>query len=381
MSAQHSVAVPHARIDTDRLRLNHPIADLITRYGIELRRSGSTLVGRCPFHQDGGRPNLTVFLRSGRFVCFRCQARGDAISFVQQLEHVTFREAAERLGADPNPSSIGDLGRHPRQRRARARTAVEHDPTRTAVLSAAAELYRNRLLVDPGPLTYLAERGFGKEVVEQAQLGYAAGGELVPYLAWRRLPAHAARRAGLLDSDGRERLAGRIVFPEVRDGEPIWLIGRLLDADSQDPRYLGLPGVKPLLGWEDADRDHRGTCLVEGPLDLLALRQWGVPGLALCGTGPSPDTVAQLARWDRLYAVLDADAAGQEATARLVDLLGARVIPVALPPGIKDPADLAQRPDGSELFRGAIRSAVAGRAKQGLAHSPGGLRAKSSANG
>ena len=164
----------------------------------------------------------------------------------------------------------------------------------------------------PRHLTYLAERGFGKEVVEQAQLGYAAGGELVPYLAWRGLPAHAARRAGLLDSDGRERLAGRIVFPEVRDGEPIWLIGRLLDADSQDPRYLGLPGVKPLLGWEDADRDRRGTCLVEGPLDLLALRQWGVPGLALCGTGPSPDTVAQLARWDRLYVVLDADAAGQE---------------------------------------------------------------------
>ena len=61
MSAQHSRAVPRARIDTDRLRLNHPIADLITRYGIELRRSGSTLVGRCPFHQDGGRPNLTVF--------------------------------------------------------------------------------------------------------------------------------------------------------------------------------------------------------------------------------------------------------------------------------------------------------------------------------
>ena len=40
MSAQHSLqAVPfRARIDTDRLRLNHPIADLITRYGIELRR-------------------------------------------------------------------------------------------------------------------------------------------------------------------------------------------------------------------------------------------------------------------------------------------------------------------------------------------------------
>ena len=185
----------------------------------------------------------------------------------------------------------------------------------------------------PAPLTYLAERGFGKEVVEQAQLGYAAGGELVPYLAWRGLPAHAARRAGLLDSDGRERLAGRIVFPEVRDGEPIWLIGRLLDADSQDPRYLGLPGVKPLLGWEDADRDRRGTCLVEGPLDLLALRQSGRPRpRALRHRPVARHASAQLARWDHVYAVLDADAAGQEATARLVELLGARVIPVALPP-------------------------------------------------
>jgi hypothetical protein len=64
MSIQHSLAVPRARIDTERLRLNHPIADLITRYGIELRKSGSTLVGRCPFHQDGGRPNLTCVGRT-----------------------------------------------------------------------------------------------------------------------------------------------------------------------------------------------------------------------------------------------------------------------------------------------------------------------------
>jgi DNA primase len=376
MSAQPSLAVRRARIDTDRLRLNHPIADLITRYGIELRRSGSTFVGRCPFHQDGGRPNLTVFPRSGRFVCFRCQARGDAISFVQQLEHVTFREAAERLGADPDLSTVTVRGRRTPQRRFRSREAVKHDPMRTAVLTAAAELYRNRLLVDPSALMYLAERGFGKEVVEQAQVGYAAGGELVPYLAWRGLPAYVARRVGLLNADGRERLAGRIVFPEVRRSEPIWLIGRLLGADSEE-RYLGLPGNKPLLGWEDADRDHRGTCLVEGPLDLLTLRQWGVPGLALCGTGLSPDAIAQLARWDRVYAVLDADTAGREATARLVDVLGSRVIPVDLPPGIKDPADLAQRVDGSELFRSAIRSAVAGRATQ----SPGGLMTKSSSNG
>jgi hypothetical protein len=32
-----------------------------------------------------------------------------------------------------------------------------------------------------------------------------------------------------------------------------------------------------LLGWDQASRDQRGVCLVEGPLDLLTWQQWGVP--------------------------------------------------------------------------------------------------------
>jgi DNA primase len=169
----------------------------------------------------------------------------------------------------------------------------------------------------------------------------------------------AARRVGLLDEDNRERLAGRIVFPEIRRGQPTWLIGRLLGDGQDAPRYLGLPGRKCLLGWDEASRDLRGVCLVEGPLDLLALRKWGVPGLALCGTRPHPEILAALGRWRRLYAALDADPAGQAATARLVEAFGERVVPVSLPAGAKDPADLAVRPDGDALFAAAIQQAVA----------------------
>jgi DNA primase len=70
-------------IDTEALRQRHPLADLVQRYGVELRRAGKALVGRCPFHRDGGRPNLHVYLT--RWVCYRCQARGDVIGFVQQM--------------------------------------------------------------------------------------------------------------------------------------------------------------------------------------------------------------------------------------------------------------------------------------------------------
>ena len=235
------------------------------------------------------------------------------------------------------------------------------------MLAAAVELYRNRLLADSQALGYLARRGFGRDVVEQAQLGFAADDELARYLAWRNLPVHAARRCGLLDAEGHDRMIGRIIIPEVRQGEPVWLVGRALDPDVSKPKYLGLPGRKPLLGWDLASTDLRGVYLVEGPLDMLALRQWGVPALALCGTRVLPESVSLLTRWGRVYTVLDADAAGQEATAHLVQALGSRVIPVALPPGIKDPAELAPRPDGEALFRAAIRAAVG----RDLGKSPG----------
>jgi DNA primase len=139
----------------------------------------------------------------------------------------------------------------------------------------------------------------------------------------------------------------------------VWLIGRLLETASDEvPRYLGLPGSKPLLGWDAANLDLRGACLAEGPTDWLALRMWGVPGLALCGTGASPSTLEALERWERLYLVLDDDDAGRQATARLREALGDRAVPISLPTGVKDPADLAARADGGLLFAHAIRSAL-----------------------
>ena len=56
--------------------------------------------------------------------------------------------------------------------------------------------------------------------------------------------------------------------------------------------------------------------------------------------------------------MLDADVAGQAATARLVHALGCRVIPVELPQGVEDPADLVPVVEGNDIFCLAIRQAV-----------------------
>jgi len=56
--------------------------------------------------------------------------------------------------------------------------------------------------------------------------------------------------------------------------------------------------------------------------------------------------------------VLHTDDAGVEGTLNLHEAIGATAVPVALPEDVKDPADLALRPDGQAVFTGALLRAV-----------------------
>jgi DNA primase len=356
LTSAHSLRTPRpVRIDTERLRVCHPIGELVARYGIELRRAGTSLLGRCPFHQDGGRPNFAAYPRSGLWICFRCGLRGDAIAFVQQIEQLSFREAALRLSADAlcPQSRLGRTRRAPSNRTPAALGPAEHE-----VLASAVDLYASSLLRNPAVLDYLYKRGFPRDLLERECVGFAAGGDLVPCLESRHQSIEAALRAGLLRADGSERLAGRIVFPEIRRGQPVWLIGRTLEESRDRPRYLGLPGQKALLGWDRACRDVRVVCLVEGPTDLLALRSWGMPGLAMCGNAISAHAVRDLDPFRRIFLVLDNDTAGREGTARLMQVFGTRAVAVELPASVKDVGELAADATGGMRFAIAIRRAL-----------------------
>lgn len=338
------------RIDTELLKRERPIEEVVGRYGIELRRSGRALIGRCPFHPDGGRPNLYVYPGSSSFYCYRCAIGGDVISFVGRMERIGFRDAVARLtGQPPSPHTVRV---RPGPRPGERRTPAPWGPGERACLAAAVELYHNRLLGEPRALAYVEGRGVDRTTIERCRVGYASGDGLAAYLRWRRLPHQAAVRVGLLGRDGREFLAGRVVVPEVRGGQPIWLVGRAV-GDGAAPKYLGLPGRKPLLGWEAASAE-REVWLTEGVFDWLALRSWGYPALALVGTHVRAAALEALARFERIYLLLDSDDAGRAATAELARTLGQRAMPVALP-GAKDVAELAARPEGRALFGAAVQ--------------------------
>ena len=331
------------------IKRQHPLAVEVERHGIGLRPSGRTLLGRCPFHADHGRPNFTVYPAADpaedSFFCFACGAAGDVIAFARRIDGgVRFIQAIDRLGGS-------DLGRPPSARqpypvlpRLRPWGIAER-----ACLMAATELYRNQLATNVAARSYLALRGIDMATAERCRVGYAGGGQLLPYLRWRRLPAGAARRVGLLDRHGRETMAGRIVVPEFRAGRAVWLIGRDIREDAASPKYLGLPGRKPVLGWETTTGEP-AVILAEGVFDWLTLQRWRLPAIGLGGTHASSRLVDALQRFERIYVALDNDPAGQEATQRLMERLGQRAIPISLPPGFNDISDLGLHSDGRLLL-------------------------------
>lgn len=342
-------------LDTRALRRAYPLAVVAARYGVELAKRGAHLMmGRCPLHEDR-TPSFLVDERDQHYHCFGCGAHGDVIDLVRHLERLDFRGAVERL-AGPG------LGRGPARAPAAPRRPprcldVGRDEEALRCLAAAVELYRNQLLAEPAALAYLAGRGLERRALESRRVGYVLGDTLAPYLRWRRLSLSAARRAGLLDREGRERMAGRVVLPEIRAGFPRWLIGRTVALAAPGPKYLGLPGRKPLLGWEAA-QGATAVVVVEGPLDLLVLAQWGVAAVALAGSRASDEHLAALRRFERVYLALDADVAGRAGSAALAGALGAAARPVAIPAGAKDVADLAPRPDGRAAFLRAMHDAA-----------------------
>lgn len=79
----------------ERIKREVSIADVIGQR-VELSRSGSVLLGRCPFHEDH-QPSLAVYPETRSFYCFGCYKHGDVITFVRELEHLGFVEALDAL--------------------------------------------------------------------------------------------------------------------------------------------------------------------------------------------------------------------------------------------------------------------------------------------
>jgi DNA primase len=318
---------------------------------VRLRKSGSTYKGLCPFHQER-TPSFTVSPARGTFKCFGCGEGGDAITFVEKTENVDFVGAIEllarRFGVELEYEEAS-----PEQELKRRR-----DDRLRALLERAAEFY-GRVLWESeagaGARDYLDSRGLGEEVCREFRLGYAPG---AARLASRALQEGYTQEellaVGLANRRGNDYFQRRIVFPlaDARGRVRGFQARKLHDDDPLQAKYVNSPEGElfrkgDLLYGLDASRQaiarEDRAVVVEGNTDVIALRQAGfAPVVASMGTALTEAQLRELARLTkRLFLCFDADAAGQDATLRGMELAvrqGFTVRVVPLPAGT-DPAD------------------------------------------
>jgi DNA primase len=344
------------RYDAEEIKRRYPLAEVVAASGVELRPAGSKLWALCPFHPEQ-RPSFMV--DGSHFHCFgACPHKwrhGDVITFVMRREGLGFSEACARLVGGPPPRPTRPVGGpHLVVRRERRwdRLTLEEQ----LVLNTTATLYREAFWRSGAARAYVRNRGIPDWVARRCGLGYADGRSLEPYLR-RHGGLRIAEALGLLRraelGDGgrplREFFAGRVVVPELRDGQPIWLIGRPPDDRPVRVKYLALPGERPVLGLERAAGRHVAY-LIEGVFDWLTAVGWGLPAFCVCGTDLPSDRLGWLARARIVYGVLDGDAAGRASAERFGRVLGRSWRMVTLPEGC-DLNDLGRQPDGRARFR------------------------------
>ena len=146
------------------LRYRNRIDDVVSGY-VNLKRSGSTLKGLCPFHNEK-TPSFTVYPENGSYYCFGCQNGGDVITFIRNAENLDYIEAVKWL-ADRSGLQMPQEGYDDSAERLR-RTIYE-------INREAARYFHQCLLSETGRagLVYLQQRQLQIQTIRHFGLGFA----------------------------------------------------------------------------------------------------------------------------------------------------------------------------------------------------------------
>lgn len=357
------------------------IQDLLTRTDlvelirgrVPLKKSGRNFVACCPFHQEK-TPSFSVAPDKQFYYCFGCGAKGDAIRFLMEYDHLAFPQAVEQLAGLAGmevPKQQESLA----QRRERSISQQIYD------LLARAESYFQAQLGGAQERQkahqYLQQRGLTPDICQQFRVGYAPPGftNITTDLALDKEHQQLALTAGLLSENDSQRrfdkFRDRVIFP-IRDvrGRVIGFGGRLL-GDGK-PKYLNSPETpvfhkgQELYGlweWRQTRQPDKHLLVVEGYMDVISLAQFGIRNVvATLGTATSEAHIKKLFREvDEIIFCFDGDKAGRRAAwraleASLPELPDDKQVRFLFLPDGEDP-DTMVRGQGPESIRAACEKA------------------------
>lgn len=305
------------------------IVDVISDY-VQLKGSHGRFTGLCPFHNEK-TPSFSVNETGQFYKCFGCQAGGDVIKFIQEIEKVDFPEAVKILAGRamiPLP-----------EEKILTRKEIEDRKKREDLLEInleAARFYRDELFNNHRAKEYLSKRKLRRDVILRFGLGYAPLGNKLLFFLQEKYSRELLLHSGLFivkeNSELVDKFKNRLMFPIFNDrGKVIAFGGRALD-DTFGPKYLNSPETvlfskkHNLYAYQIAKKhlEENSIILSEGYMDTIMLHQFGFANtVASLGTAFTVEQVALLKRRkvQNVFIAYDSDKAGRSATDKAMDLI------------------------------------------------------------
>lgn len=313
----------------DEVRAGNNIVDVIGQY-VTLKRSGSSYVGLCPFHNEK-TPSFHVHSEGQYFHCFGCGAGGDVIGFMMKYGNYSYMDAlkflADRINYTlPEAEMSADIVK----KRELKQNLYE-------IHKIAAKFYYEQLMSNNGKhaVEYLDNRQVKLGARRKFGLGYSpiAKGALYDELKNKGFSEDTILKSGLVIKRDNgafyDKFFNRLMFPIIDVyGNIIGFGGRIL-GDGQ-PKYLNSPETaifnksRNLYNLNNAKMAKvKEFILVEGYMDAIAIYQAGFHNVvASLGTAFNKDHAKVLKAYaDSVILLFDSDSAGVNAVLRAIPVL------------------------------------------------------------
>jgi DNA primase len=348
---------------------------------VRLERKSGRWWGRCPFHAGGQErtPSFKVDPDYKTYHCFGCGKGGSVISFVMEMDKLTYPEAIKMLAKSMGIEIVYEDGMpEDTERNTRVEELLE-------LYGRTAKTFQHFLHKSPEgsqALRYIAERGISEEMTQSFQLGYAPADRnfLYGFLSKKGYSQDFLDKCGLFSSRHRgfPLFSGRLMFPiSDRQGRVVAFGGRILpETETTDsPKYINSPELETFKKGQTLFaidiavpyiRQEKAVYLAEGYMDVIALHQAGVKNsVAPLGTSFTDEQAKLLKRWaEKAILVLDSDDAGRKAALKAIltcrkNGLSCEVFKSNEQNSevSKDPAEILQK-FGPEILNNLIKSTI-----------------------
>lgn len=350
--------------DIERVLHAVDIEKVISEY-VTLKKSGVNHIGVCPFHGDR-TPSMSVSSQKQIFKCFSCGKAGNAIHFVQEIEHISYPEAIKLL-ARKNNVTIEEPEMNDQQRE-----EYQQKDSLRIVLNRAQTIFQENLKNSVEANNYLAGRSITPATLDEYGAGFASGRLAEAMNGYNHQKMVLAGLLKETEKGFRDHFWNRIMFPIYDPSNNlVGFTGRLLSPHESAPKYNNTPETllfhkgKVLFGLLQAKKEiavKDEVLLLEGQFDVLSMADKGIKN-CVCGSGTAltDEQIKLLLRYTtNITLMYDGDKAGINATLKNAESLlskGCNVRVITLPEG-KDPDDFARSLTSEKLAKDLLKRKV-----------------------